>query len=143
MVPTIKRVSKDPDGISDIRRFVGDYVEQKTFLKMTSDRFETMKRHLRTFIEKHGEADDKGNLWVKMEGMSDCKLERRTSRKFNEAKAGAWLAKNKLLEECTTTETVSFVDESLVAAAAYSKQIPEKIFKGFYEETETFAMTRP
>lgn len=66
--------------------------------------------------------------------------QRRVAQQFQESVASDWLRQHGLLEECTVTETNTYLDEDRLLALSFEGKIPDEVMRSFYAEKETFAL---
>ena len=125
--------------VEQLPRYVEEYLKERNAADEMSKRVNEKKTNIVELLVAEGYKDDKGSRFIDVgiPGCSAVKHERRVSTKLDEEKALAWLRKNGLYEECTTTVVV--LDEEKLLAAAYEGKIAERTLKGFYEQTENFA----
>jgi len=78
MPPRIKRELTE----SDLPRYLSEYLRQKAVADQLATKVTEMKATMMAYVEANGYEDDKGHLWVDVEGVdgvSQLKRERRSS----------------------------------------------------------------
>lgn len=122
--------------------FARQYLSEKSSLDAITKRVNDMKAAVIAYLRDHGDTDEKGSLYVDVEGVDgvgSLKYERRVGRTFDSAKATAWLKKHGMYDHYT--KTVVMLDEDSLAAAAYEGDIiSERIYNGWFVESETWAL---
>lgn len=137
---TMRRANREMTA-ADFPRFVQEYLHEKDLADEIAGRVNAKKAVIRKFVEEAGYADEKGSLFIDLEGVdgaSAVKLERRVSTSLDRQKVEAWLKKQGLWEQYT--EEVRVLDEDALMAAAYEGTIPKKVMDGFMVESENFAL---
>ena len=125
--------------VIDINRAVVEYLDTKSMSETIKKRVETMKANIRSYVEAHGEPDEKGNIWYEA-GEHKVKIERRASVAINHDKAEQWLKEHGLWNNCSTVVPARRVlDEDKLLALGFERKIPKKIMDGFTVVGETFA----
>lgn len=124
-----------------VTEVVRQYVATKAQATIFADRTDRLKGQLKSYVESHGETDDKGSLWVDfdepIEGITRMKMERRVIKSLDVERAEALLREIGLWDECTTTITV--LDEDLLLAAAFEGKVPEAAMTEMYVTRENYA----
>jgi uncharacterized protein with ACT and thioredoxin-like domain len=121
--------------------FIKQYLADKAAAEAITKRVNDAKAAVTAYVKAYGDADEKGSLYVDVEGVEgvgSMKFERRVGQSFDKAKAEAWLKKNGKFDQYT--KTIVVLDEDALAAAAYEGSIPERTYQGFFEDTETWAL---
>lgn len=140
---TPKKVVRKPTrelSADDLPRYVEEYLKEKDLVDELTGRLNAKKANLRKLVEQTGYTDDKGNVFVDVEGVdgvSALKLERRVSTNLDREKAQAWLEKTGKWEEFS--EVVRVLDEDALYAAAYENKTFKKAVDSFIVESENFA----
>lgn len=123
--------------------FVAQYLQEKKFAEAATKRVNDQKATVVAYLQEHGEPDEKGSLYVDVDGVDgvgSVKYERRVSQVMDRVKVEAWLKKKGLWEEYT--EEVRVIDADKLAAAAYETGTPvtERIYQSFFVDSETWAL---
>lgn len=124
----------------DLPRYLQEYLKEKDLVDELTGRVNAKKAVIKKFVEQSGYADEKGSLFVDVDGVpgvSAVKLERRVSTGLDRSKAEAWLKKQGLWEAYSEVQRV--LDEDALYAAAYEGKIAKKTMDGFITESESFA----
>lgn len=122
-----------------IEKLVEEYRNAKEFAKQAGERERTLKEMLRERVETEGTPDDKGSLWLEIEGVdgvSAVKNERRVSNLFDQDAAREWCEDHDI--DCTETVTVWSQDKFW--ALVFSKKIPKAVANRFKKESESWAL---
>lgn len=87
-----------------------EYREHKTMVSQIQARLDTVKSRLNARLERAGEPDAKGSLWIALEyplaGYGTVKRERRAKVLLDERRAEEVLKRSKRWEECTDVHVV-------------------------------------
>lgn len=136
----MQRTAKRELSEEDLPRFVEEYLNEKNAAEAMTARVNEKKAALMAYVEEHGEADDKGSLFVDIEGvegLSALKKERRVGQKLDADKAEKWLRKNGMWEKYS--ETIEQLDEDAFMAAGYDGSISPRTFDSFMVTSESWA----
>ena len=126
---------------------VRQYAQFRTLRERSASQEERYKKDLLGMLEATGEEEDSGHkvrptsepVTIGKKTVVGFRRQRRVSQKLNADKAEEWLQANGMLAECQVTQT--FLDEDAILGLNFSGNIPDQVFKGWYEESETFALT--
>lgn len=114
----------DPNSVLSIVR---EYSGVRAQAELIKAREGEIKRRLSTIVEEHGEADEKGHLWLQLPestgGYISLQRQRRVSRALDEGKAERILAAAGITEQCYRLEPV--LDQDAVMAALYEGTLTE------------------
>jgi len=125
-----------------------EYAQFRTLREKSEDRESSLKKDILGHLASRGEEDAAGHrtlatqrLRVGKKTIIGLKRQRRVSQVLNESAAVAWLEQNGLLDKCMVTQTSTYLSEDNLIGLNFSGVIPDHIFKGFYTEKESFALT--
>lgn len=123
--------------------FIAAYLQEKSFAEAATKRVNDKKATVIAFLKEHGETDEKGSLYVDVEGVDgvgSMKYERRVGQTLDTAKVQAWLVKHGLWEEYS--EEIRVLDADKLAGAAYEggSGITERVYQGFFVDNESWAL---
>lgn len=125
-----------------IRREVQQYVSLKDEAEAITERVNTIKKRLTTYIEDLGEVNEKGSIVLPIEddrtGTRSIVKQRRVSKMFDEDTANSVLKNSGLLEACTKTITV--LDQDAVMAAYYEGKLTDDDIDAMFPEKVTWAI---
>lgn len=106
------------------------------------------KKDILGILDMRGEEESGGHkmlptqrLKIGKKAVIGFRRQRRVSQQFQESAATQWLKDNGLLEECTVTETTTYLNEDAILSLNFSGRIPDSVMQTFYTEKETFALT--
>jgi hypothetical protein len=136
MPPRIKRELNE----ADLPRYLSEYLRQKAVADQLATKVDEMKATMMAYVAEHGYEDDKGHLWVDVEGVegvSQLKRERRSSTFLDTDVAEAEMEKLGMLKRCT--KIVKEFDEDKMLALAYNGDIPRTVVDKCYVEKSSYA----
>ena len=130
-----------PD-LDPIRREVQQYVTLKDEAEAITERVNTIKKRLTSYIEDLGEPNEKGSIVLTVDdertGTRSIVKQRRVSKQFDEDKANAILQSKGVFETCTKTITV--LDQDAVMAAYYEGKLTDDDIDTMFPEKVTWAI---
>jgi len=130
-----------PD-LDPIRREVQQYVTLKDEAEAITERVNTIKKRLTSYIEDLGEPNEKGSIVLTVDdertGTRSIVKQRRVSKQFDEDKANAILQSKGVFETCTKTITV--LDQDAVMAAYYEGKLTDEDIDTMFPEKVTWAI---
>ncbi len=119
-----------------LERLANEFIAAREFADKAVRRSEELKDKLSTYVDKLGNPDDKGSLWVEL-GPISLKRERRVSKNLNTIAAESWARREGVWN--AVSEVVERVNEDLLMALAWeSRQYSEDI-ASLYKEKVTWA----
>ena len=125
-----------------------EYAQFRTLREKSEDREAALKKDILGHLSTRGEADPAGHRTIATERLRvgkktivGLRRQRRTSQVLDVAAATAWLKQNGLLDKCMVTETHTHFSEDNLIGLNFAGTIPDHVFKGFYSEKESFALT--
>lgn len=126
----------------NIDRLAEEYIKQSAHVKAATERKDELKNLLMEQVEKVGEADSNGHIWL---AGSDylLKRERRVSKVWDASAAEAWARELGILEDVQTTIVQVIVDPDKIAAYAFLHPDVENTVKAFNTEKVTWAFAPP
>lgn len=119
-------------------KLADDFKKQKAFGAEIEKRLEAMKKELTAAVEKYGQPDSSGHIWLKV-GDIELKRERRVSRSFDANAAEAWAKENGLWEELKQVVVIESISEDALLGYAWKNKDVSDTVQGFYVEKETWA----
>lgn len=124
------------------------YAQFRTLREKSEGEEAKLKKDMLGILEQRGEEDSAGHKTLRSERLRVGKKtvigfrrQRRVSQVLDEVAAMAWLEEHGLLDRCMVTETITSLHEDSIIGLNFSGNIPDAVFKGFYNEKETFALT--
>jgi len=128
----------------DVRALVlatREYLGLAKHIKDLSARQGEIKKKLSDAVEKSGEPDDRGHIWLRLpeevEGVVALQKQRRVSQVLDEDKATEILTKANLLDECS--QMVRVIDQEAVMASHYNGLLSEEQVDAMYPKKVTYA----
>lgn len=120
-----------------ISRLIDEFRKTKTAVSALEERMSTMRSTLMKTLIDEGLTDDKGNLWLNIDG-KEIKRERRVSTSFDAASAEKWAKENGHWD--TVKQVVEVLNEDKLLALAWDNPEVQEIIKTFYVERESWAL---
>jgi len=128
-------------------RLVGEYLKSRRLRETASEMETRFKKELMSLLEEHGEFDDKGSSYFRLDGIVvdprtdqpvlSVKRECRVGEVLDEDVAEEILRGLGLYDQCTMNITV--LDEDAILALAFNDQLPDDAVKKMYTEKKTYA----
>lgn len=131
----VKREQTAPD-TAYLERLAEEYKRSKETLAMVEKRTSDMKKELSTAVERFGDQDDKGHLWLTV-GDLVLKREKRISRSFDSESARAWAEEQGIWD--SVKEVIEVLSEDKLLALAWKDKDLEETIMSFYVEKESWA----
>lgn len=137
---TVEKPSRDvsPKGLLGT---VKQYVTLKRRIDDLTKEQGVLKSELSEIVDKQGEVDDKGHLWLQLpeevEGVASLKRERRVSQSLDMDAAIVILTQKGLAERCI--KPVPTIAEDEVMAALYEGKLTEEDVDAMFPKKVTWA----
>lgn len=119
-----------------LERLAEEYKRSKETLAMVEKRTNDMKKELSVAVEKFGDSDDKGHLWLTVGDMV-LKREKRVSRSFDATAAELWAKEKGLWED--VKDVIEVMSEDKLLGLAWNNKELEETIMTFYVEKESWA----
>lgn len=119
-----------------LERLAEEYKRSKETLTMVEKRTNDMKKELSVAVEKFGDPDDKGHLWLTVGDMV-LKREKRVSRSFDATSAELWAKEKGLWED--VKDVIEVMSEDKLLGLAWNNKELEETIMTFYVEKESWA----
>lgn len=123
----------DPEYVS---RLTDEYQAAREFADKAVKRAEELKSKLSTYVEKYGNPDDKGSLWLEL-GPISLKRERRVSKNLDVPAAEKWAKKNDVWNQ--VSEVVEQLNEDKLMALAWETDEYREGIADLYKERVVWA----
>lgn len=135
-MPTVRR-TEPSDNPEHIARLAQEYMEAKEFAERASARADALKKQLSEHVDRSGEQDEKGNLWVTAAPGLELKRERRSSRTLKTVDVEKWAKHRGVWDSvCEVVEQVS--EDNLMTLAWERPELAPEI-ADLYGEKVTWA----
>jgi hypothetical protein len=128
-------------------RLVGEYLKSRRLRETASEMEGKYKKELLSLLEEHGEYDDKGSSYLRLDGILldprtdepvlSVKRECRVGQSLDEDVAEDVLKSLGLYDRCLTTITV--LDEDAILSLNFSGELPDEAVQQMYTEKRTYA----
>lgn len=119
-----------------LERLAEEYKRSKETLTMVEKRTNDMKKELSVAVEKFGDPDDKGHIWLTV-GDLVLKREKRVSRSFDTASAENWAKSEGIWDD--VKEVIEVLSEDKLLGLAWDNKELEETIMAFYIEKESWA----
>lgn len=119
------------------KRMVEEYRKYKSAIDHMQKQLDGFKAEITEIVVKHGQPDEKGNIWVDL-GDIEIKRERRVSRSFNADAAEAWAKQNGYWD--VVKEVIEVLSEDKLLGLAWNDADIQDTIKSFYAEKEVWAL---
>lgn len=129
-------VKRDQADTAYLERLAEEYKRSKESLAVIEKRTNDMKKELSVAVEKFGDQDDKGHLWLTV-GDLVLKREKRVSRSFDADAARAWAEANGHWD--AVKEVIEVLSEDKLLGLAWNDKELEETIMAFYIEKESWA----
>jgi len=138
MAKIVREVPENqPINMDYTKRLVEEFRKYKEAIEGMQKRLDGFKAEINEIIVKHGQPDEKGNIWVEL-GDMEIKRERRVSRSFNSSAAEAWAKQNGYWD--VVKEVVEILSEDKLLGLAWNDPSIQETIKSFYVEKEVWAL---
>jgi hypothetical protein len=122
------------------------YAQFRTLREKGEEEEGKLKKDILGMLATQGEESPEGHMTLPSRRLKIGKKkvvgfrrQRRVSQTLDQVAAIAWLEANGLLAQCQATET--YLNEDAIIGLNFQGTIPDTVFKSFYTEKETFALT--
>lgn len=132
----VKREEQEQPDTAYLERLAEEYKKSKDTLAVIEKRTNDIKKELSVAVEKFGDADDKGHLWLTV-GDTVLKREKRVSRSFDATSAEGWAKEKGIWDD--VKDVVEVMSEDKLLGLAWSDKSLEEIIMSFYIEKESWA----
>lgn len=123
----------DPDYLE---RLTEEYLAARDFADKAVKRSEELKSKLATYVDKLGNPDDKGSLWLEL-GPISLKRERRVSKNLDTRAAESWARQKNVWNQ--VSEIVEQLNEDKLMALAWESQEYSEDIASLYKEKVIWA----
>lgn len=113
-----------------------EYLNTKHMLDRTTERLNELKKALSDIVDKEGQQDEKGNMWMTA-GEHQCKREKRLSVSLDEKRAEEWARSIGIWDEVKVVTEKLDLDKLM--ATCWENTEYREIIDGMFQEKVTWA----
>jgi hypothetical protein len=113
-----------------------EYLNTKHMLDKTTERLNELKKALSDLVDKQGQQDEKGNIWMTA-GEHQCKREKRLSISLDEAAAESWAREVGLWDDVKVV--VEKIDPDKLMATCWNIEEYSEMLESLFKEKVTWA----
>lgn len=132
----VKREEQEQPDVAYLERLAEEYRKSKDTLTLIEKRTNDIKKELSVAVEKFGDADDKGHLWLTVGDMI-LKREKRVSRSFDATSAENWAKEKGIWDD--VKDVIEVMSEDKLLGLAWNNKELEETIMAFYVEKESWA----